>query len=372
MSQARTKELKNINQSLSALGNVISALTQRRRSHIPYRDSKLTRLLQDSLGGNTRTTIIATLSPASNAIDETISTLQFADRAKRVMVRVHVNEMVDDAVLLARAQAEIVRLKLKLKQHESKKVDDLQVNVGSLQRQVVHLENENKKLKRTVEKLRKGTRRSVSTPSDIPVPPEPQDDLHLSELRQALESQAADEAELLSDIQQQKRELEKQLEELEPPSDTEEDTCCPICQREIDVHTDAELDICIEKEAGGGDISTPKVVRKKKTKKKKKKGIKRNPVVSNQMTAAGPDDQLLSNSTRDIGLQLNIYKFRYDTWENCDVVGFDTKRMMHCCQFESGDKQWQNLSQRKFEIIGQRQQRPVSTTIGISSRKPLS
>ena len=79
MGKAREKELMNINQSLSALGNVISALTDRRRSHIPYRDSKLTRLLQDSLGGNTRTTIIATVSPASNAMDESISTLHVRD-----------------------------------------------------------------------------------------------------------------------------------------------------------------------------------------------------------------------------------------------------------------------------------------------------
>ena len=100
----RQRELTSINKSLSALGNCISALTEDKRIHIPYRDSLLTRLLQDSLGGNTMTTIIATLSLASNAIDETISTLKFADRARRIMTRVRVNEMVDDAVLLERAR----------------------------------------------------------------------------------------------------------------------------------------------------------------------------------------------------------------------------------------------------------------------------
>ncbi|POM75305.1 Kinesin-like protein, partial [Phytophthora palmivora] len=89
----RSKELTSINQSLSALGNVISALVNPKRTHIPYRDSKLTRLLQDSLGGNTRTVVIATISPSESAIDETISTLQFADRAKCVTVRVKVNEL---------------------------------------------------------------------------------------------------------------------------------------------------------------------------------------------------------------------------------------------------------------------------------------
>ena len=60
--------------------------------HIPYRDSKLTRLLQDSLGGNTRTRLIATLSPSPDCLDESVSTLRFADRAKQVMALVRINE----------------------------------------------------------------------------------------------------------------------------------------------------------------------------------------------------------------------------------------------------------------------------------------
>jgi hypothetical protein len=75
MGVERTKELTSINQSLSALGNVIAALANPKRSHIPYRDSKLTRILQDSLGGNTRTIMIATISPHVSALEETISTL---------------------------------------------------------------------------------------------------------------------------------------------------------------------------------------------------------------------------------------------------------------------------------------------------------
>ena len=115
MDKTQIREMTEINSSLSALGNVISALSQKKRRHIPYRDSKLTRYLQDSLGGNTRTTIIATVSSTQSASEETVSTLQFADRAKRVMARIQVNELVDDAVLLARAQREIVQLKVKLK-----------------------------------------------------------------------------------------------------------------------------------------------------------------------------------------------------------------------------------------------------------------
>jgi kinesin family protein 3/17 len=109
------KELTSINKSLSSLGNVISALSSSSRSHIPYRDSKLTRLLQDSLGGNTRTILVACVAPTIGHAPETISTLQFADRAKSVMLKVKANTVVDDKEVLARAYAEIDRLKMLLK-----------------------------------------------------------------------------------------------------------------------------------------------------------------------------------------------------------------------------------------------------------------
>ncbi|KAI1288117.1 Kinesin heavy chain [Halotydeus destructor] len=85
-------EAKNINKSLSALGNVISALADGNKSHIPYRDSKLTRILQESLGGNSRTTIIICCSPASYNEMETKSTLDFGRRAKTIKNVVLVNE----------------------------------------------------------------------------------------------------------------------------------------------------------------------------------------------------------------------------------------------------------------------------------------
>lgn len=85
-------EAKNINKSLSALGNVISALADGNKSHIPYRDSKLTRILQESLGGNSRTTIIICCSPASFNEAETKSTLEFGRRAKTIKNTVIVNE----------------------------------------------------------------------------------------------------------------------------------------------------------------------------------------------------------------------------------------------------------------------------------------
>lgn len=80
----RLKEANQINLSLSALGNVISALVDGKSKHVPYRTSKLTRLLQDSLGGNTKTVMIAALSPADYNFDETLSTLRYASRAKSI------------------------------------------------------------------------------------------------------------------------------------------------------------------------------------------------------------------------------------------------------------------------------------------------
>jgi hypothetical protein len=80
------KEGININKSLLALGNVISALTDetKKAGHIPYRDSKLTRILQDSLGGNSRTSMIACCSPAESNYDETLNTLRYASRARDI------------------------------------------------------------------------------------------------------------------------------------------------------------------------------------------------------------------------------------------------------------------------------------------------
>uniref|UniRef100_A0A3Q3WM57 Kinesin-like protein n=1 Tax=Mola mola TaxID=94237 RepID=A0A3Q3WM57_MOLML len=84
-------EAKNINKSLSALGNVISALAEGRKSHVPYRDSKMTRILQDSLGGNCRTTMFICCSPSSYNDVETKSTLMFGQRAKTIRNTVSVN-----------------------------------------------------------------------------------------------------------------------------------------------------------------------------------------------------------------------------------------------------------------------------------------
>lgn len=116
----RLKEATKINLSLSALGNVISALVDGRSTHIPYRDSKLTRLLQDSLGGNARTVMVANIGPASYNLDETLTTLRYANRAKNIKNKPRVNEDPKDA-LLREFQEEIARLKEQLEKRSGKK-----------------------------------------------------------------------------------------------------------------------------------------------------------------------------------------------------------------------------------------------------------
>jgi hypothetical protein len=111
----RAKEGNAINQSLLTLGTVISKLSEGARgAHIPYRDSKLTRLLQMSLGGNAKTAMIAAISPADRNRDETTSTLRYASRAKQIVNHAKKNVIEDDESELVKAQNEIEKLKEEL------------------------------------------------------------------------------------------------------------------------------------------------------------------------------------------------------------------------------------------------------------------
>ena len=124
----RAAEAGLINKSLLTLGRVINALVDR-SAHIPYRESKLTRLLQDSLGGQTKTCIIATVSPAKSNLEETISTLDYAFRAKNIRNKPQVNQMVNKKTLLREFTSEIERLKSEL--------------IATRHRNGVYLSNEN-------------------------------------------------------------------------------------------------------------------------------------------------------------------------------------------------------------------------------------
>ena len=111
----RLKEAVNINLSLSTLSRVISALVDKNSNYIPYRESKLTRYLQDSLGGNSKTTMIANIGPADYNVDETLGTLRYANRAKNIKNQARINEDPKDTMLRAMVD-EIAKLKKKLEE----------------------------------------------------------------------------------------------------------------------------------------------------------------------------------------------------------------------------------------------------------------
>ncbi|KAI1816832.1 kinesin-domain-containing protein [Poronia punctata] len=136
----RAAEAGLINKSLLTLGRVINALVDH-NSHIPYRESKLTRLLQDSLGGRTKTCIIATISPAKSNLEETISTLDYAFRAKNIRNKPQVNQMIRKGALLRDFTQEIEKLKSEL--------------IATRQRNGVYLSNESYEEMATVSESRR-------------------------------------------------------------------------------------------------------------------------------------------------------------------------------------------------------------------------
>ncbi|XP_036942689.1 kinesin-like protein KIF13B isoform X5 [Acanthopagrus latus] len=125
----RLKEGSNINKSLSTLGLVISALADQgagknKNKFVPYRDSVLTWLLKDSLGGNSRTAMVATISPAADNYDETLSTLRYADRAKSIVNHAVVNED-PNARIIRELREEVEKLREQLTEAESMKAPEL-------------------------------------------------------------------------------------------------------------------------------------------------------------------------------------------------------------------------------------------------------
>ncbi|XP_012692279.2 kinesin-like protein KIF13B isoform X2 [Clupea harengus] len=125
----RLKEGSNINKSLTTLGLVISALADQgagknKTKFVPYRDSVLTWLLKDSLGGNSRTAMVATVSPAADNYDETLSTLRYADRAKSIVNHAVVNED-PNARIIRELREEVEKLRVQLTQAESMKAPEL-------------------------------------------------------------------------------------------------------------------------------------------------------------------------------------------------------------------------------------------------------
>ncbi|WJX78725.1 Kinesin-like protein KIN-7K, chloroplastic [Trifolium repens] len=112
----RRREGSYINKSLLTLGTVISKLTEAKASHIPYRDSKLTRVLQSSLSGHGRVSLICTVTPSSSSSEETHNTLKFAHRAKHIEIQAAQNKIIDEKSLIKKYQQEIQCLKEELEQ----------------------------------------------------------------------------------------------------------------------------------------------------------------------------------------------------------------------------------------------------------------
>lgn len=144
----RAREAGNINQSLLTLGRVITALVDH-HGHVPYRDSKLTRLLQESLGGRAKTCIIATLSPAQDAVDESMSTLDYAHRAKNIRNKPEVNQRMSKTAAMREQAVENEQLRLELQAQREKNgvylpvdvYDKMQTSITSQEAQIAEAES---------------------------------------------------------------------------------------------------------------------------------------------------------------------------------------------------------------------------------------
>ena len=162
----RLDEAKKINFSLACLGNCIHALSENKKGgigHVPFRDSKLTRLLQDSLGGNSKTSMIVNIGPSQMHVDETIMTLSFGYRAMKIENKPTVNKKVDYRVLSIQLQAEL--------DEKNDQLTSLQLKITELEEKVRTLETENDELKlyRTAEEASTSVKEEYKVPESVPI-----------------------------------------------------------------------------------------------------------------------------------------------------------------------------------------------------------
>ena len=135
-------------------GTVIAALSTS-SAFVPYRNSNLTRLLKDSLGGNSKTTLISMVGPTSICADETLKTLRFSERASHVTQCAVLNELVSDATLLRRARLKIAQLQKELKLGLDNATEKREEREERLQRELTNKSNQLRNSKRRIRQLEK-------------------------------------------------------------------------------------------------------------------------------------------------------------------------------------------------------------------------
>ena len=154
-SGSRLDEARNINLALLALGNCIQALSDKKAKYVPFRDSKLTRILEDSLGGNSKTSLIVTIGPSAGHVQESLSALQFGLRAMKIENRPELNIKVDYRALCAQLQAELDKINDGSNMYNIEK-DQYLEEINSLKAQVEKLMAEREQMESLLEEYRKG------------------------------------------------------------------------------------------------------------------------------------------------------------------------------------------------------------------------
>ncbi|XP_044762594.1 osmotic avoidance abnormal protein 3 isoform X2 [Coccinella septempunctata] len=323
----RLKEATKINLSLSALGNVISALVDGKAKHIPYRDSKLTRLLQDSLGGNTRTLMIACIGPSSRDYMETLSTLRYANRAKNIYNKPKVNEDPKDTIL-RQYQEEIERLKTLLETKtttDGTKLADIIESNDNLQLTNTELDAKRDELIREYEE-------------------------EMQKLKNLHENEKIEKENILKQIEQIKKEYERSLNVMNREMKV---------RKEKDLVTDEEILRRIEVLKAsmiGGERAHDKELSERR-KRKKRAAEQRASVIAHLLAKIdeNEDREILQNQYKDISQELNLkcellrkYKYKVKTLEKeiRDLQGeFEVERQDYLESIRKQDRKIVLLSQ---------------------------
>ncbi|EDV29475.1 uncharacterized protein TRIADDRAFT_1085, partial [Trichoplax adhaerens] len=313
-SGSRLKEATKINLSLSALGNVISALVDGKSKHIPYRDSKLTRLLQDSLGGNTKTLMVACISPADNNYDETLSTLRYANRAKNIKNKPRINEDPKDA-LIRQYQEEIKKLKSMLTVSPTENEQNEQARLKLME--------EKEKLKNQYEN-------------------------QMSNLEQKFQSEQANRAKLESEVANIKDEYENKLEQLRLEMLNS--------QKQQKSETKERLQE-LQLKMIGGEKANDEALKEKRLKRKRHAEKKRQTLLKN------------IQKMEDDGIMIKVYDSLHDDIKNKTKVVDDLQQKLTASEIEIRDLQSEFETERQdFLDTIRKQEREIKLNAQILER----